>query len=1504
MLLLTLNHIAALLYGSRREQKETSHCLLFNLLPLYTDSTVLTDNIPPDFKHLLFKKKLNQQEFLTVYLKNYFIADPSEYKNNPHFRQKLSNLFRGSIAYTKDLSQDFIKRLTSQGKGVSNLNDIIINVKNYLRFWDINPNYYDIIYDFITEASQNEVCSGQNTANNNLRIIPESVLSEVLSYILSNLESSKKNRDDYLPVVLVWLILIACLREYIAELAFCYKNSEQIIQPHFTPNSKDVTASLNAKLYSIQTSIFSPTLNQVPDQQLFPTGRVRTPLQEDDFESLPIISLSQFLQQTWEHTLQQHIYIEGIGGIGKTVALLSFVSDYNINTKHIPAIYIPLNSLNGKLSTLPDGQKDIDWYIKNHFSSEYNYIVDVAGQGWKYGPNIILLLDGYNEISQDFRSAVTRSILDWSSRPGVQILLTSRSGLDFKSQFLSFEIVTLSESTVFQYLKETGHHTIRAHEYLMQILNTPLLLQLYLHTNQEKNRIGTAFSSYISWRHTVSNESDLIWNYLQIELCRCCELKSNTPDSEYGYAILIMAPYLFWRMSQNFKYSISLKEFKAWLRDGNVYLNQTLTGLPEQIDNIIWECGHDLKFDPSSMQRRIKVQFDILTRQSVLFRKQISADSLDMLYFPMHQNFRDAFAALHIYNFCCINLLQSNTNYQNGFPSELIRTNDHFVMRYLANYFTREQLDILWNKNRLYSPTRVPQTYWLLKLLGFQRNNDYSDIDFSNMNLCELSLSDCHKPNSIQLELPRYRSDYFNGSKISDSTFRPIAHSGMINSISLYDNGHYCISASYDHTLRVWDLDSYSCLAVLSGHTDSVCFVHSYLYNHSPYCISASYDGSICVWDLSIIENTDSIITIIPKYILRKHTAGVNFVSVYQDGHRCVSASSDGTLIIWDLDTGRPIGSPLVGHNSPVNTVKVSEWGYRCVSGAANNTIIFWDLENHIPVSVSLSPASDCNQAYYGDPSGHQYIAASSDNSLNIWSLHTYGINDIEIFLHNGTERCIAASSDASLSIWDLNSGMQIQALPRKHSAGINAIKVYDNGHKCVSVSDDKSLIIWDLNHGIPIGKPLRKHSDWVFALDIFKTSRGFICVSSSFDNTLCVWDLDDHSYLGSLAGHSDWIFNLAIFKRGRDIRCISASADASLRIWDLMNFQCIHTINGYSEMILSINAYIYGTEPRCITASSDSVLRIWDLNTYTCIGILEGHTAWVNVVKVYDNGHRCVSGSSDHTLIVWDLDHNSVLHILKGHTDWVLSADVYMWHGIYHCVSASYDNTLRIWDLEKGNQVKNPLIGHASGVRAIKVYDNGKRCISASYDNTLRIWNLLTGQPIGEPLTKHTDWVKDVDVFKCNGHYFGLSASSDKTLVEWDLERKTYLPNPYLGHTAGVKTLKVFCEGRRCISADSTGTIIVWDLVQQKKIYAFKVHSSRINSLDIFRPTNNSTYCICAFDDGFLIILDLDNRRIVKSIHVLHGVAIVGIDLQEAITTSEQTKEWITFNGGQIQRQ
>ena len=78
-------------------------------------------------------------------------------------------------------------------------------------------------------------------------------------------------------------------------------------------------------------------------------------------------------------------------------------------------------------------------------------------------------------------------------------------------------------------------------------------------------------------------------------------------------------------------------------------------------------------------------------------------------------------------------------------------------------------------------------------------------------------------------------------------------------------------------------------------------------------------------------------------------------------------------------------------------------------------------------------------------------------------------------------------------------------------------------------------------------------------------------------------------------------------------------------------------------------------------------------------------------------------------------------------------------------------------------------------------------------------------------------------------------------------------------------------------------------------------MHSSRINSLDIFRPANGSTYCICAFDDGFLIVLDLDNRCIVKSIHVLHGVAIVGINLQKAITTSEQTKEWITFNGGQI---
>jgi hypothetical protein len=93
--------------------------------------------------------------------------------------------------------------------------------------------------------------------------------------------------------------------------------------------------------------------------------------------------------------------------------------------------------------------------------------------------------------------------------------------------------------------------------------------------------------------------------------------------------------------------------------------------------------------------------------------------------------------------------------------------------------------------------------------------------------------------------------------------------------------------------------------------------------------------GTVRVWDLATGAPVGEP--------LAAHTVWVSSVAVTPDGTRIVSGVGDGTVRVCDLTTGAPVGKPLTGHGS-VNSVVVTADGTRIVSGSNDGTVRIWDL--------------------------------------------------------------------------------------------------------------------------------------------------------------------------------------------------------------------------------------------------------------------------------------------------------------------------------------------------------------------------------------------------------------------------------------------------------------------------------------------------------------------------------------------------------------------------------
>jgi small GTP-binding protein len=241
-------------------------------------------------------------------------------------------------------------------------------------------------------------------------------------------------------------------------------------------------------------------------------------------------------------------------------------------------------------------------------------------------------------------------------------------------------------------------------------------------------------------------------------------------------------------------------------------------------------------------------------------------------------------------------------------------------------------------------------------------------------------------------------------------------HISYVQGIALTSDGKLAVSGSRDTTVRVWDLESMKCVSILKGHFDRVWGVA--LTPNGELAVSVSDDGTVRVWDLVSMECV---------HILKGHAGIVLGVSLTPDGKRAVSSSFDNTVRVWDLESMKCI-SILEGHTHAVDGVAITPDGKSAVSGSYDSTIRVWDLESMKCVSILEGHKSDV----YG-------VAITQDG-----------------------KRVISSSRDTTVRVWDLES-MKCVSILEGHIDRVWGVVLTPDGRRAVSGSFDKTVRVWEL---------------------------------------------------------------------------------------------------------------------------------------------------------------------------------------------------------------------------------------------------------------------------------------------------------------------------------------------------------------------------------------------------------------------------------------------------------
>lgn len=585
-------------------------------------------------------------------------------------------------------------------------------------------------------------------------------------------------------------------------------------------------------------------------------------------------------------------------------------------------------------------------------------------------------------------------------------------------------------------------------------------------------------------------------------------------------------------------------------------------------------------------------------------------------------------------------------------------------------------------------------------------------------------------------------------------------HKGPILAVDVDVESKCTVSASDDHTLRIWDLKTGVCKKILTGHQGEV---HLCRVFNSQVVVSCSEDNTQRVWDLA---SGDLIST------YRLHEAKVLALAPHPNGRYMVSGDESGKLLVWVASTGE-IVNEIKQENGAIWSVAISRDGLHGVTAGDNAVIRVWDLET-----------GSCRQTLIG-------------HSDWVWS----------VVLTPDGRHLLSASEDQTIILWSLEEGRAIKVLKR-HQAGVRNLALSEDGQLLVSSADDQSMVVW---HPIQ-GKVLRAFTgleDWVWDMAI--TPDGDALLSASDDASLKLWSLTGQSYKHQLDAHEKGVRCLAIAPENTTL--ITGSDDTTLKRWRINSGLLESTLNGHDDWVWDVLMTSDGNH--LVSASFDHTLSVWDLKSGNRTQILKGHDDWVWCAAMSWNNRHLISGSEDQTVRIWDFQSGRLENILQGHkggiTSLVVSDDN------RYVISASTDHTIRVWKIQDGTPIHS-LKGHTGPVRSLLMSVIDQRIISSADDGTIRLWNFTMGYE-SQCLAGHEGPVRHIALTPMGMHL--ISAGEDRTVRLWDLTSGEMLFSLY-GHEKDIRALDVSRDGRWAVTAGDDHAMFLWDLEQSKRIGSF----------------------------------------------------------------------------------
>lgn len=615
-------------------------------------------------------------------------------------------------------------------------------------------------------------------------------------------------------------------------------------------------------------------------------------------------------------------------------------------------------------------------------------------------------------------------------------------------------------------------------------------------------------------------------------------------------------------------------------------------------------------------------------------------------------------------------------------------------------------------------------------------------------------------------------------------------HQAPVRSVASVPSSARVVSASSDHTLRVWDVDAGTPGPVLQGHQGAVRAVA--VFPDGTRAVSVSNDRTLRVWDLGNGAQLHSF---------RPHEGCPTVVAVSGDGSRIVSgAEEQHELRVWDAATWRLVGTAYVTAKPSRSLAVTHDCRLAVGTNMTGNSAFVCDLTQMKDLGWLAGAGLVALVAI--TPDEEHAVSASDEGTLLLWNLATRTVvRTISTasapfralaLMREGTT-AVTVSSERALEIWDWARGEHVHAI-RADVAQVSGVAITaDNRFAVVTSDDDDLLRVYQL----AVSRRSRTnpgHRGFVLGLAV-DTKRA-LALSGSADGRLVLWDTHKGRALRTVAQPSAEFITVSPLRAGR--RAITGSAQGVLTLWDLRKAAPLCRFEADEEAIMRV--VVAPDEQTAFSGAFGGALKQWDLVRYCLVRELRGRRAAIWAMALTPDACWLIVGDADGWVSMFDADTGERVMSQRRHTDTIWS--IAMAPDGHRCISASNDHSLVLWDLVK-RRIQRRLKGHSAPVLSVVITSDGRQAVSASEDQTLRIWDLNRGTSVRR-LVGHQDIVQSVSLAR-NSHNV-VSASRDHTVRVWDL-RKGHLLATFFGDSP-MYDCQAMRDGRTIVASEQSGRV------------------------------------------------------------------------------------------------